>query len=116
LTVMVAVMVVPTVEVLVKTTVAVTVVPTWALAGRATVVLISVKRTVTVAVAVLLPIGSITPAGAVTVAVLVSKPLALAAAVTWKLTVTTPPAGIVTEPFRLVDVATKLAVLAPALT
>jgi hypothetical protein len=94
-----------------------TVVPATAVAGRATVVLTSASVTVTVAVELLLPgVGSVVPAGGVTVATLARAPLALAAAVTWKVIVTRPNGGIVVEPFKLLPVATKLAVLEPALT
>jgi hypothetical protein len=73
-------------------------------------------ETVTVAVELLLPgVGSVVPAGGVTVATLAKAPLALAAAVTWNVMVTRPNGGIVVEPIKLLPVATKLAVLAPAL-
>ena len=50
-----------------------------------------------------------------TVAVLIRLPEALAATCAWKVTVTLPPEGIVTEPVSPVSVALKVAVLAPAL-
>jgi hypothetical protein len=59
---------------------------------------------------------SVVPGGTLTVAVLIRLPEALAATCAWKVTVTLPPEGIVTEPVRPVSVATKLAVLALALT
>jgi len=68
-------------------------------------------------VPVLLPgVVSVAPAGTLTVATLTMLPVTLAATLTWKVTVTTPPAGIVTEPLRPVAVAVKLVVPAPALT
>ena len=95
----------------------VTVVPATALAGRAIVVLMSVSTTTIVAVKLLLEdTGSEVPTGAVTTATLAKLPLIPAATVTWKVMVTLPNGGIVAEPFKLVAVATKLAVLAPALT
>jgi hypothetical protein len=59
---------------------------------------------------------SVVPGGTLTVAVLIRLPEALAATCAWKVTVTLPPEGIVTEPVSPVSVATKLAVLALALT
>ena len=83
LMVIVAVIVVATGVVFVKTTVAVTVVPGNALAGKATVTLASVSKTVITALRVLLlRSGSKTPGGGVTVAVLVIAPLAVDATLT----------------------------------
>ena len=59
---------------------------------------------------------SVVPTGGTTVAAFSRLPEALLATCTWKLTVTVPPEGIVTEPAMAVVLATKLAVLAPALS
>ena len=72
---------------------------------------------VTVAVPVLFPgVVSVAPVGTLTLAVFVSTPVALAVACTWNVTVTVPPAGIVTEPLIAVVLVVKLAVVAPPLT
>jgi hypothetical protein len=69
--------------------------------------------TVPPTVAVLEP-RLVVPTGGVTVSVLVKLPVATA--VTCTVTVTRPPEGIVTDPWMVVPLMLKLAVVAPALT
>ena len=85
--------------------------PTGRLPGLAIVVLTSANRTVTDAVPVLLfGLGSVTPAGGVTAAVLVIGPLTEPSAVAVKVKVTRPPDGkVATLPLTLLPATVAVA-------
>jgi hypothetical protein len=95
--------------------VALTVVPATALAGKAMVVLTSVKLTLTVAVLSLLPgVGSVVPGGGLTLATLAKVPLAFRATLTWNVTVARAPLAKVVLPLMAVPAPLAVAVT-PAL-
>ena len=70
----------------------------------------------TVAVPLLLPgVGSVVPAGLLTLATLLRVPLALAATLTWKVMVAIWPLARVVEPLRAVPATLAVALVMPAL-